>query len=142
MARDRSGLVSRRSPVGRTLMRSRTWCIVAAVGAPILACGTFYLLDLWLDPLGVNALYKGARDKFSVGVGLDKADFIRKFGQPDQEFQRSPGRRRPPGYPVEGYSYPTRPITNEVLVYILDEPIVYVFIGSDDRVEEVWVGGS
>ena len=51
------------------------------------------------------------------------------------------------GTPPERFCVPGRwcdktPISNRLLIYILSEPIAYIYIGSGDRVEHVSVGGS
>jgi hypothetical protein len=43
---------------------------------------------------------------------------------------------------IPGWARPRRAITGTVYVYLGSEPIAYVFMGADGRVDEVFVGGS
>jgi hypothetical protein len=43
---------------------------------------------------------------------------------------------------VKGWTYKERAISNKVLIYIKAEPIAYIWIDSEGRVEDVFVGES
>jgi outer membrane protein assembly factor BamE (lipoprotein component of BamABCDE complex) len=75
----------------------------------------------------------------SIKVGMTELEVVRILGQPYKTYD---AMSAPEDYYVQGYSYKRRPITNKVYIYVRTEPIVYIYIDKQGRVEEVFVGGS
>jgi outer membrane protein assembly factor BamE (lipoprotein component of BamABCDE complex) len=74
-----------------------------------------------------------------VKVGMSEQEVRSILGVPQHEYE---GATAPTPYYVKGWAYKERPITNKVLIYIRSEPIAYVWIDQNGRVEDVFVGGS
>jgi outer membrane protein assembly factor BamE (lipoprotein component of BamABCDE complex) len=75
----------------------------------------------------------------SIKVGMTEQEVREKLGTPVHVYDRASA---PKDYYVEGWSRKERPITNKVLIYISSEPIAYVYLDDQNKVEEVFVGGS
>ncbi len=75
----------------------------------------------------------------SVKIGLTEEDVVELLGQPYKVYQATDA---PDDYYVEGYSRKERRITGKVFIYIASEPIAYIYFDHDNKVEEVFVGGS
>lgn len=75
----------------------------------------------------------------AVEVGMTESQVRELLGEPHQEYEAGTA---PEDYYVEGWAYKRRPITNKVFIYHGGEPILYVWFDEENRVEEVFVGGS
>jgi outer membrane protein assembly factor BamE (lipoprotein component of BamABCDE complex) len=75
----------------------------------------------------------------SIKVGMTEQEVREKLGAPVHVYET---RSAPKDYYVKGYSFKERPITNKVLIYIASEPIAYIYVDHQAKVEEVFVGGS
>lgn len=75
----------------------------------------------------------------SIKVGMTELEVVHTLGQPYKTYD---AMSAPKDYYVQGYSYRRRQITNKVYIYIGTEPIAYIYIDKQGRVEEVFVGGS
>jgi len=80
--------------------------------------------------------YEGLR---SIKVGMTEQGVIEKLGTPLHVYDKASA---PKDYYVEGWSRRERAITHKVLIYIASEPIAYVYLDDQNKVEEVFVGGS
>ena len=119
---------------------ARSWSMLDKLWAGLVALmfgGIAVLviaLWLWDDPYGHSQI------ESKLARGLTEAEIIRLLGrEPDQVLDRSSA---PADYYVEGWSRKERPITNRVLIFMFGEPICYVWIDNDGRVEDYFVGGS
>lgn len=74
-----------------------------------------------------------------VKTGMSEEEVRSILGVPQHEYNRATA---PTPYYVKGWAYKERPITNKVLIYIRSEPIAYVWIDQNGRVEDVFIGGS
>lgn len=74
-----------------------------------------------------------------VKIGMSEQEVRSILGAPQHEYTRA---NAPTPYYVKGWAYKERPITNRVLIYIRSEPIAYVWIDHNGRVEDVFIGGS
>jgi hypothetical protein len=85
-------------------------------------------------------VFRAEHERFrSIRVGMTEREVRDKLGQPVYEYDQASA---PSDYYVKGYSFRARPITNKVLIYVASEPIAYIYIDHQNRVEEVFVGGS
>ena len=75
----------------------------------------------------------------SVRLGWTETQVRDRLGPPYGAYDRDTA---PADWRVKGWGQPRRAITHRVLVYIGSEPIAYVFLDKDGRVEEVFVTGS
>lgn len=88
----------------------------------------------------VDSVFHEEYERFEqVEIGMTEGQVRDLLGEPYREYTRS---NAPTDYYVEGYSFNRRPITSKVLIYIGSEPIAYVYLDDEARVEEVFVGGS
>jgi hypothetical protein len=111
--------------------RARVGLALGLVVACLLVAGIYCLGD---------APFREEREHFrSAKVGMSESEVEKRFGKPDRVYLRETA---PVDYYVEGYQHKRRPITKKVNIYIGTESIAYVYFGADDRVEEVFVGGS
>jgi outer membrane protein assembly factor BamE (lipoprotein component of BamABCDE complex) len=89
---------------------------------------------------GPSPVFKAEYERFrSIKVGMTEQEVRDRLGSPTHVYER---RSAPQNYYVKGYSFKDRLITNKVLIYIGSEPIAYVYIDDQNKVEEVFVGGS
>jgi len=96
-------------------------------GAALLQCGP-------------SAVFKADYERFqSIKAGMTEQEVREKLGTPIHVYDKASA---PKDYYVKGYAHKERPITNKVLVYIASEPIAYVYLDDQNKVEEVFVGGS
>lgn len=94
--------------------------------------------------IGLNAVYESAfgpdRDYFRrATTGMDESEIVAMFGEPREVVWGQDGGT---DYYLPGYSYERRDVSKKVLIYVRGEAIAYIYIGDDDRVEHVFVGGS
>ena len=105
--------------------------VVAAVVVGVVLAGGRVL---------VNTAFERDYSSFrSVKVGMAQEQVLQQLGEPYLSYERASA---PENYYVSGYSYKRRPISERVLIYVGSEPILYVYVGSDGRVEETFIGGS
>ena len=89
---------------------------------------------------GDPAMFKAEYDKLrSVQVGWTEEQVKAHLGEPWKVYTKDGA---PEDYYVEGWAHKERPITNKVWIYIEDEPSAYVYFDAQNRVEEIFVGGS
>ena len=75
----------------------------------------------------------------SVKLGMSEEEVIKLLDKPNKVYY---GKTAPKDYYEKGYSYKRRAISNKVFIYIGSEPIAYVYFNEQNRVEDVFVGGS
>ncbi len=103
------------------------------VGIAVCAWG-FSVVGVRLrDPFGHEVI------RSKLALGLSRADVLSRLGEPSCVLERA---TTPDHYYVDGWAYKEREISNSVLVFLLGEPICYVWIDDDGRVEDYFVGGS
>lgn len=104
------------------------------------ALGVVLVASLATARCGPQPVFKEDHDRFhAITVGMTEQEVREKLGEPAHTHERGTA---PEDYYVKGYSFKERPITNKVLIYIASEPIAYVYLDNQGRVEEVFVGGS
>ena len=113
-------------------MLDKFWAVLVAL---MLGGITTLALALWLwDPFGHREI------KAKLQLGLNEAQVIELLGEkPAHTYDRESA---PVDYYVEGWSRKERPITHRVLVFMLGEPICYVWLDERGLVEDFFVGGS
>lgn len=75
----------------------------------------------------------------AVKTGWTEEEVRRRLGPPYRAYDRATA---PKDYYVRGWARKERAITNRVLIYMGDEPIAYIYIDGENRVEDVFVVGS
>jgi hypothetical protein len=117
---------------GRRLKRvkcNRTLLLTAITGVGWLAACSIGELPFREDYAKLRA----------IKVGMTEKEVRDRLGAPLETHQKG---TPPEKFCVSGRWCDKTPIGNRLLIYILSEPIAYVYIGADDRVEHVSVGGS
>jgi outer membrane protein assembly factor BamE (lipoprotein component of BamABCDE complex) len=74
-----------------------------------------------------------------IQVGMTEAEVIQILGPPHKIFRKETA---PKDYYVSGWSYKKRDITNKVLIYSFGEPIAYYYLDENNKVEDIYIGGS
>ncbi len=98
------------------------------------------LAGIALPQCGPSAVFKAEYERFqAIKAGMTEQEVREKLGTPAHVYDKASA---PEDYYVKGYSRKERPITNKVLIYIASEPIAYVYLDDQGKVEEVFVGGS
>lgn len=98
------------------------------------------LVTAMLASCGPDQAFRADYERFrSVRVGMTEQEVRNALGAPAQVYGRADA---PEDYYVKGYSFRKRAITNKVLIYIAAEPIAYVYLDNQNKVEDVFVGGS
>jgi hypothetical protein len=75
----------------------------------------------------------------AISLGMSDREVITRLGQP-KRIVTSPNY--PSNYYIDGYSCKKRAITNKVFIYVGGEVIAYYYFNSENKVEDVFVGGS
>ena len=71
--------------------------------------------------------------------GLSRPEVRERLGEPDVVHH---AESAPEDYYLEGWARREREITSEVWIYVLGEPVCYVWFDEAGLVEETFVGGS
>ena len=109
------------------------WILAAIAG--VLAGGLLLLAHFVF-----YAAFGDEYERFeAVEVGMTEGQVRELLGEPARVYE---AETAPEEYYVDGWSYERRPITNKVFIYFSAEPIAYVWFDEENRVEEVFVGGS
>jgi len=110
----------------------------SVVVAGIVCCVGVALWFRLADPTGFYATRDSIAGK--LRLGLTEPEVIRLMGEaPAYRYEKAGA---PAEYYVNGWERHERPITGKVLIFMLGEPICYVWFDEEGRVEEVFVGGS
>lgn len=75
----------------------------------------------------------------SIRFGITEHEVRARLGEPFRTYTRETA---PKNYYLPSYGYEERQITNKVLIYVTSEPILYVYLDSRSRVEDVVLGGT
>jgi hypothetical protein len=86
------------------------------------------------------AFGEGRRFFKGVRLGMTSEEVVDLVGEP-QWVHEGPATEESEYY-VDGYARRRRPVTGRVFIYVRGEAICYVYISPEDRVEEVFIGGS
>ena len=122
------------APATRRRRVSRVAALIAA-GLLVLFLGLVYAAHII-----VRDSFKEEYALFrSVKEGMTEEEVVKLLGEPHWAYSASDA---PADYYVEGYARKKRPITNKVFIYIGSEPIAYIWFDHQNRVEDVFVGGS
>jgi hypothetical protein len=99
------------------------------------------VLVSWLGSCRLGELpFREEYERFrAIKPGMTEKEVRDRLGTPVSEHQKGTPSER---FCVPGRWCEKRAISNRLLVFIAGEPIAYVFIGPDNRVEYVSVGGS
>lgn len=111
---------------------------------PLLAVGLLVVLLVGVVLLAAREVFKAAWGEEyarfrAVKVGMTAEGVVEILGEPYKVYEAGSA---PENYYVDGWEFKARPITNKVFIYIATEPIAYVWLNQENRVEEVFVGGS
>lgn len=88
----------------------------------------------------INETFRKDYDLFgAVKVGMTEEEVTNLLGSPYKIYYKGTA---PTNYYVEGYAYKKRDISNKVFIYIGVEPIAYVYFDNQNKVDDVFVGGS
>jgi hypothetical protein len=113
-----------------------TWRSLVVVGLIFVVGGP--IVYRLADPLGFFAARESIESKLQVG--LTEPEVIRLLGEtPAYRYERGDA---PADYYVEGWARRERSITGSVLIFVLGEPICYVWLDQHGRVEDFFIGGS
>lgn len=74
-----------------------------------------------------------------IQVGMAEEEVIRLLGPPHWVFRKETAKK---DYYIPGWSYKKRDITNKVLIYSFSEPIAYYYLDNNNKVEDIFIGGS
>lgn len=95
---------------------------------------------VWWGSQAIDSVYGPEYERFeAIQVGMTEEQVRELLGDPLKVYD---AETAPEDYYVEGWTFKRRPITNKVFIYIATEPIAYVWFDEQNRVEEVFVGGS
>jgi hypothetical protein len=75
----------------------------------------------------------------STEVGMTRDEVLNWLGPPGYQFEAN---TVPVNYCVEFYSCSGRPIEHRLYVYLGGEPIACIYLDHQQRVENVYLGGS
>lgn len=118
------------------------------LGATLAAMLLFLVAALAVGVVGPRRILRSlvetviSRDyaKFrAVKTGWTEEEVRRRLGPPYRAYDRATA---PKDYYVRGWARKERAITHRVLIYIGDEPIAYIYIDRENRVEETYIVGS
>jgi outer membrane protein assembly factor BamE (lipoprotein component of BamABCDE complex) len=97
-------------------------------------------IGLGLAGCSRSPLFEDEYKRFeSVKVGMSEDEVRAKLGKPVHSYSKADA---PESYYVEGYSFKEREISNKALIFVASEAIAYVYLDNNNKVEEVFVGGS
>jgi len=105
---------------------------LALAASPFVAAGMLWGA-VWLMELPRH------RAEAKLDLGLTAAEVVERLGEPNHVYHADTA---PEHYYVPGWGYRQRPITSMVHIFILGEPIGYVWYDEDGRVEDWYFGGS
>jgi hypothetical protein len=112
-----------------TKLRGLLIVVLLGLTAAFLAAGS-----------SVTMLSPEAYQRFaSIEVGMTRDEVLNRLGPPDYQFEANTVAEN---YCVEGYSCSGRPIEHRLYVYLGGEPIAYIYLDHQERVEDVYIGGS
>ena len=75
----------------------------------------------------------------SISKGMEEHSVIELLGNPQKSYHAP---NYPSDYYIPGYSFKRRDISNKVFIYIGTEAIAYIYINDQNKVEDIFVGGS
>lgn len=75
----------------------------------------------------------------SIKPGMTDSQVLVLLGKPERMYEKGSA---PKDYYIKGYAFKERPISNKVYIYVSKEPIAYIYFDDQNKVEEVFVGGS
>jgi hypothetical protein len=75
----------------------------------------------------------------SIHIGMSEEEVLQRLGQPDKIYQKG---TTPKDYCVKGWACKARDITSKMFVYYGGEPVAYIYLDDQNRIEEIFVGGS
>lgn len=116
----------------------KSWQI-AAVAVAAVGLSALLFAFYWANRIFDDAFGEDYRLLESIHPGMTVEEVVGRLGPPDLQYS---AESAPENYYVTGYAYKRRPITNMVYIYILTEPIGYVYFDRDERVEEMVIRGS
>lgn len=70
---------------------------------------------------------------------MTEQEVIQHLGPPHWVFRKETA---PPDYYIPGWSYKEREITHKVLIDSFAEPIAYYYLDENNKVEDIYIGGS
>lgn len=83
--------------------------------------------------------YSHHRIEAKLELGLSSARVRERLGEPSYVYE---AESAPEDYYVPGWAHRERPITSEVWIFHIGEPICYVWFDEQGKVEDWFVGGS
>jgi hypothetical protein len=122
--------------VAQTPSKKR-WKLLAGAAGALVAAYLLFALTAHVFLIATN--WDDYRAYRSIKRGMTEAQVVERLGKPNAAFDKATA---PENYYAEGYSFKRREITNRVLIYRNQEPIAYVYLDRDNRVEEVFIGWS
>lgn len=128
-------------------MKRRKWLYVVLIFVLILtivAIGIYLLYVFWSLASGRDWYnrHKAYIEKATRLLGHTEREVLTTLGRPHLIIYAEDVKKGLVEYPIPGYAYPERPITNKVLVYIKGDAIFYIYIDYNDFVEDVFYGPS
>lgn len=120
-----------------TPVKSKRWKLLVAAAFVVVAA--FVLLAFSAHVVEIALNWDDYKAFKSLRHGMTEAEVVAKLGKPHKVFEKATA---PANYYVDGYTFKKREISNRVLIYYSHEPIAYVYLDGDNRVEEVFIGWS
>jgi len=101
------------------------------------------LLAVLLMVFGKIAIWRAFDGEFrhiwTIRVGMSEDEILNKLGTPDRVYYKATA---PVNYYVDGYIYKIREIDNKVLIWIDTKAVTYVYLDTENRVEDLFIGGD
>ena len=102
----------------------------------ILFIGIFFVKGF----VTVKDTFREEYERFSlVKPGMGEQEVVKLLGNPYKIYFRTTA---PKDYYISGYAYKKREIINKVFIYIGTEPIAYIYFDNQNKVEDIFIGGS
>lgn len=88
----------------------------------------------------VNETFRKDYERYGVvKIGMTDEEVVNLLGSPYRVYDKATAPR---DYYIDGYAHENREINNKVFIYISTEPIAYIYFDGENKVEDIFIGGS
>lgn len=106
----------------------------------VVGIGIVIAIAVLVGSLAIRTTFEEEYEKFrAVKPGMTEEEVVQLLGKPFKVYEKETA---PKNYYIEGYAFKERPITSKVYIYVASEPILYVYIDKNKKVEDMFLGGS
>ncbi len=105
----------------------------------ILLFAVFMALVLIIRVPYMESFNKASEQFRSIKVGMTEDEVLNRLGTPEKVYNKATALK---DYYIKGYAHKKREISNKVLIYTYGEAIAYIYLDEEDKVEDVFIGGS